>query len=88
MSLLDASPSSSLAKLLPSDPRTQQAAWWGLAAASAVAAGATFWWLTRESYYSYVPIQARLRCSSVAQLGAKAEQWGRVCGVQGAELCC
>jgi len=34
---------------------------WALAAAAAGAAGAGLWWLTKESYYSYVPIRYQYR---------------------------
>lgn len=44
--------------LRPNDPQSQKALWWGIVGATALAAGTTFWWLTREKYYSYVPIQA------------------------------
>lgn len=34
---------------------------WGLAVAGATAAAGTLWWLTRESYYSYVPPRYQYR---------------------------
>ena len=52
-----ASTSERVAALLPRDPQSQKALYWSLAAATACAAGTAVWWLTRESYYSYVPIQ-------------------------------
>lgn len=48
-----------ISKSVSSDPGTQRAVLWGLTAATAFAAGAAFWWLTREKYYSYVPPQVR-----------------------------
>jgi hypothetical protein len=66
--------SASLAKLLANDPQSRTALWWGLAAASAVAAGTTFWWLTRDRlddvYRGYVPIQA-----SAAPSSSRAPAW-------------
>ena len=46
---------------LPSDPQHRTLALWGLAAATAGIAGAGVWLLTRESYYSYVPLQYQYR---------------------------
>ncbi|KAL4520866.1 hypothetical protein Ndes2526B_g00051 [Nannochloris sp. 'desiccata'] len=47
--------------VLPADPQQRKLFLWGLAATAATVTGAGIWWLTRESYYSYVPIKYQYR---------------------------
>jgi cytidyltransferase-like protein len=47
--------------VLPADPQQRKLLLWGLAATAATVTGAGIWWLTRESYYSYVPIKYQYR---------------------------
>lgn len=66
---------SGLADLLETyrDASTQdRVLWLSCAAAGVCVAGTAFWWLTRESYYSYVPLQVGTKWTGV--------KWGLVPG--------
>lgn len=54
-------PSSTAFHLLPADAQQRKLLAWGLAAAAVCSAGAGVWWLTKESYYSYIPLKYQYR---------------------------
>ena len=59
--MASSAPSTSSIHFLPADAQQRKLLAWGLAATAACAAGAGVWWLTREHYYSYVPLQYQYR---------------------------